>query len=172
MNKVKILSISVAALILLNLCVLLYISQKPTQPPPFQNGPPRDNNGPALIIIEKLQFNKAQIEQFNALKNQHHSLINQYAAEIKLTKTLLYQSISKDTGKNYSDSLFERLGSLQKDIERTHYNHFQSIKAICTPDQQGRFKSLMEEIGGFFNGPDNQRQRQPPPPPFENNKPE
>lgn len=170
MNKVKILSISVAALILLNLCVLIYISQKPTQPPPFENGPPRDHNGPAIIIIEKLQFNKAQIEQFNTLKNQHRLQIKQFNAAIKQTKTLLYQSISNDNGKNYSDSLIERLGSLQKDIERTHYNHFQSIKAICTPDQQERFKALMEEIGGFFNGPDNQRQ--PPPPPFENRKPE
>lgn len=170
MNKVKILSISVVALILLNLCVLIYIAQKPTQPPPFENGTPRDENNPGHIIIKKLQFNKAQIDQFNALKNQHRLQIKQFNAAIKQTKTFLYQSISKDTDKNYSDSLIERLGSLQVDIERTHYQHFQSIKAMCTPDQQERFKALMEEIGGFFNGTDNQRQ--PPPPPFENRKPE
>jgi Spy/CpxP family protein refolding chaperone len=168
MNKVKILSISVVALILLNLCVLIYITQKPTQPPPFENGPPKDENNPALIIIKKLQFNDEQIDQFNALKNQHHSQINQYNADIKLTKTLLYQSVSNDTGKNYSDSIIERLGSLQKDIERTHYQHFQSIKAMCTPAQQERFKDLMEEIGGFFNSPNNQRQPPPLLPPFEN----
>jgi hypothetical protein len=166
MNKVKILSISVVALILLNLCVLIYIAQKPTQPPPFENGPPRDDHSPALIIIKKLQFNEAQIDQFNALKNQHRLQIKQFNAAIKQTKTFLYQSISKDTGKNYSDSLIERLGSLQEDIERTHYQHFQSIKAMCTPAQQERFKDLMEEIGGFFNSPNNQQR--PPPPPFEN----
>ncbi len=166
MNKVKILSISVVALILLNLCVLIYIAQKPTQPPPFENGPPRDEHNPALIIIKKLQFNEAQIDQFNALKNQHRLQIKQFNAAIKQTKTFLYQSISKDTGKNYSDSLIERLGSLQEDIERTHYQHFQTMKAMCTPAQQERFKDLMEEIGGFFNSPNNQHQ--PPSPPFEN----
>jgi hypothetical protein len=58
------------------------------------------------------------------------------------------------------DSLENKLGELQRQIETVHYNHFTDIKKLCKPEQLENFNALTHDLAKFFAP-----ERNLPPPP-------
>ena len=156
MSKIKLLSIAVIGLFIINIAVVgfLMFRKPPTPPggtPPMgQEGrPPGQNEGPKKVIIEILHFDKEQAAQYEILIEQHQTIIKSLNDSIKDVKNELYSSLNKEnfTGK---DSLIAKLGLLQRRIELTHYEHFAAIKKLCKPEQLENYASLTKELARFF----------------------
>lgn len=148
MSKIKLLTIAVIGLLIVNLATVAFLLlRKPFQHP--EGRPPMEQAGPKNIIIDKLHFDKEQVAQYESLIEQHQAKIKSLNDSINIAKNELYSTLTSEnfTGK---DSLIERLGLLQKQVELTHYNHFASILAICKPDQIEAFNNLTKELAGFF----------------------
>lgn len=151
MNKIKLLTIAVIGLLILNFLVLgfLFFNKPPH--------PPRMDEGPKNIIIQKLNFNEKQIEDYKKLIEQHQATLRDIKNEIGETKQLLYQQLNtNDTLK--TNQLENKLGQLQVKIEETHFQHFLHIKKLCRPNQLKNYTELTEELAQLFN------QIQPPKP--------
>ena len=116
-------------------------------------------DGPKNIIIERLHFDKEQIEQYEKLIDEHQSSIKTTRDSIRMTKNDLYQTLNNESfaGK---DSLLVRLSVLQKQIELIHYNHFAQLKKLCKPGQLNAFNDLTKDLARFFAPP----KKGPPPP--------
>ena len=148
MERIKLLTVAVIALLLLNMGTLAYLfvgqgHQRMGPPPPPH---PRD------IIIRKLHFDDAQVQQYEKLIQWHRGQIEVRDREIGKTKDRLYLSLIKSPPDlKVKDSLIGRLSALQKEIEEVHFKHFQDIKAICKPEQIGDYNSLTEELGRIFS---------------------
>jgi hypothetical protein len=153
MNKTTLLSIAIAGLILVNLglmAVLLHrlpAQQQSQLPPPQQPGPPHE--GPKRIIIERLHFDPKQVAQYEELIEQHRAAIRSLEAEIRDTKNNLYLTLA-DSSRTGKDSLENRLGSLQKEIETVHYGHFEQIRRLCHTGQLPYFTSLTHDLAAYF----------------------
>ena len=147
MSKMKLLSIAVIGLLLLNFGTLAFLFlNKPPHPP---MGPGPGGEGPKRIIIERLGFDKEQIAQYEKLIDGHRRTIRELDGEIRETKNNLYSTLSSGSQLN-KDSLQTRLGEIQKQIETTHYNHFADIKKLCRPEQLKAFDELTKELARFF----------------------
>jgi len=119
--------------------------------------PPEEK--PKMIIIERLHFNKEQVDQYEQLIDQHRRSIKELDEQMRKTKNDLYSTLI-DNSSVSKDSLENKLGQIQKQIEETHYNHFADIKKLCKPDQLKYFNDLTTDLAKFFAPGKN-----PPPPP-------
>lgn len=148
MSKIKLLAIAVVGLLIVNLATVAFLLlRKPFQHP--EGRPPVEQAGPKNIIVDKLHFDEEQVAQYEALIEQHQEKIKSLNDSINIAKNELYSTLTRDNfiGK---DSLIDRLGFLQRQVELTHYDHFASIRAICKPDQLEAFNNLTKELAGFF----------------------
>lgn len=148
MNKIKLLSFSVTALLLLNFGILgfLFLSKNRAG---FQ-----ERKMPREIIIERLHFNDTQIVDYDKAIKMHQENIRNLDDSIRKTKNALYQLLNADTiHVAQKDSLYIKLASYQKQIETTHFNHFLEIKALCSKEQLSDYTALTEELSKMFSPP-------------------
>lgn len=149
MNKIKLLTYSVFALLLVNIISLVFVIQS-NKRNDWRH--PNERPRPDQIIIKKLHFDEQQKEDYQKLIHWHRSKINGFDAQIRETKQELYlQLLKSNTDERVKDSLVNNLTDFQKQIEMTHFKHFQDIKNICRPNQMQDFNELTEELALIFN---------------------
>jgi protein CpxP len=160
MSKLKLLQIAVIGLLLINIAALGWLFfGRPGHPPRDRSG----REGPADIIIERLHFDQQQVHAYDKLISQHRSTIRRLDGEILETKNALYNTLANDSSQA-KDSLQEKLGALQKEIETVHYDHFLEIKKLCKPSQAGYFNELTNDLAGYFSPGKNRPPHQDGPP--------
>ncbi|MES2240707.1 MAG: hypothetical protein V4497_10670 [Bacteroidota bacterium] len=162
MTKIKVLIVSVITLVVLNVSMIVFFM---TLKPRLEGG---DKDGPRRIIIEKLHFDKRQQEKYAVLIQEHRGTIETIENQIRQTKENLYSQLSTpEINENAKDSLINVLANYQKQIEKTHFDHFQKIKSLCdSPEQKEDFKALVKQLGKLFSGsrrpqPEENRGRRP-----------
>ncbi|MCW2119501.1 Spy/CpxP family protein refolding chaperone [Flavobacterium sp. 7A] len=146
MNKVKILTISVIALVLLNIGLIVFIRVMKSRMFGGSRG------GMRTMIIKKLDFDTQQQVQFEAIVKIHKAKIDSLDQVQKNTKESLFTQLTQpEVNENVKDSLITVLAENQKVIENAHFEHFRKMKSICkTPEQQEKFKALVKELGEMF----------------------
>ena len=145
MKKTTILGVATVVMIVLNCILLLTIYVKPKA-----IGPGIPHPEPKQVIIEKLQFTPEQIEQYEALIEEHRKNINELDSQIRDIKGQLYSLLSKDEKQHEKDSLITVINGRQKEIEYVHLKHFEDIKMLCTPKQKLLFEQLVPELPKLF----------------------
>ena len=148
MNKTKVLGFAVIALLVLNFGILafLFLSKN--------DDGTRGRKMPRAIVIEKLHFDENQIVEYDKIIKIHQDNIRSLDDSIRNAKNELYQLLnSENINSVQKDSLFLKLADYQKQIETTHFNHFQEIKKLCKKEQLSDYKNLTEELSKIFSHP-------------------
>ncbi|WP_395062852.1 hypothetical protein [Flavobacterium sp.] len=146
MNKTKLLSFAVLALLLLNFGILGFL---------FFSKDKEGFNGrkmPREIVIDKLHFDKNQTVTYGKMISKHQETIRNIDDSIRTTRNQLYKLLNAETiDSSKRDSLYEKFAGFQKQIETTHFNHFLEIKSICKEAQLDEYKDLTQELSTIFN---------------------
>lgn len=108
--------------------------------------------GPRKIIINRLQFDAAQVSAYDLLVQKHRADIHGNDSEMAATRQALYHQL-KDNDFSKNDSLLANIGRLQMIAEQIHLAHFQDIKKICRADQLAEFDQLSGELERLFKKP-------------------
>ncbi|MFM2214432.1 MAG: hypothetical protein RL427_1695 [Bacteroidota bacterium] len=149
MEKSKLLTISVFGLLLLNLATLGFLflhGPKGHRPPPQGN-----QLQPREVIINQLHFDAAQQKDYTKIIQIHQDAIRELDNNIRQTKNDLYALLSdSQVNVKTKDSLINVLNAYQKQINETHFKHFEDIKKLCHPDQMEDFNTLTGELGRIF----------------------
>ena len=148
MEKTKLLTISVIGLLLLNFAILgfLFLNEPRGHKPPHEGRPM-----PNEIIIEKLHFDNQQQKDYAKLIEWHRGEINKLDRNIREAKQQLYAHLNQgETNSKSKDSLIAIINLNQKQIEETHFKHFEDIKKLCHKDQLENFNDLTKELGRIF----------------------
>lgn len=151
MDKIKLLTYSVIGLLLLNTATIGFLVLRPGD---------RNRAEPRAIIIEKLNFDENQQKEYQQLIYWHRNQIDELDEKIWETKKKLYLQLqNKELDVKTKDSLIALLSKYQKQIETTHFNHFQDIKKLCRKNQLNNFNELTKELSRMFSN----KPRQKPP---------
>ena len=141
MSKTKLLVVAVCLLVAVNLFMMWQLAR------------PHDMPGPQnqKIIIERLGFDTNQVAQYDVLVNAHRSDIRMYEDSMKMLKTELYTNalVASDTAA--AQDIIGKIDGVHQAIEWVHYRHFESIRALCRPDQIPAFLSLTQDLAAMFN---------------------
>ncbi|PWA05866.1 periplasmic heavy metal sensor [Flavobacterium psychrotolerans] len=152
MDKIKLLTFAVIGLLLLNLTTLSLLFINPPK------GNEQNHKRPQEIIVEKLHFDKKQQEQYGQIIHWHRGRITDLEAQIRETKQDLYTLLQKEAvDETEKNNLITILANYQKEIEATHFKHFEDIKKICRRDQIKDYNTLTMELSKIFS----QKQRPP-----------
>ncbi len=141
MNKVKFLSIVSAILLMSNLAMIGFV---------LLRKPPRKEEGPRNIVIEKLHFDDKQIVAYDSLIVAHRKVIKSKNQEILQLKKELYNTLNQPFSTSQKDSLLLKISIVQSTIEQTHYAHFQDLKSLCNQNQQQNFENFTKELTDYF----------------------
>ncbi|MFM9825209.1 hypothetical protein [Flavobacterium sp.] len=157
MEKKKLLTITIIGLLLLNLGTLgfLFLHRTKGHRPPHE-----DRTKPKEIIIRQLNFDVVQQRDYAKLIEWHRREITRLDSNIRQTKNKLYSQLNQtEVNVKAKDSLIILLNSYQKQVEETHFQHFEDIKKLCNKEQMEDFSELTEELSRVFlpkpHGPKN-----------------
>lgn len=145
MKKLQILSIISIILLISNLALIWKITER--------QHPPHHNEGPKQIIIDRLQFDEAQIIEYEHLIEKHSKIIRETDGKITTLRKQLYNGLVVQQNYATRDSLITEIGQLQHAIEMINYHHFSDIKQLCKPEQQSLFNKLTIEMAQLFKHP-------------------
>lgn len=148
MSKLKLLSIAVFGLLVINLAIVgfLFLHQPSRQP---GERPPMDKEVPRQVIIDMLQLDKSQTAVYDKLITEHQVAIRALEDSVGMMKNNLYKTLNNESfaGK---DSMIHRLVELQEQIELVNFDHFVALKQLCRPDQLDNYNKLTIELARFF----------------------
>ncbi|MEO8404673.1 MAG: hypothetical protein ABI480_08765 [Chitinophagaceae bacterium] len=159
----KVLVFVIAVLLLSNIAMLYFYltdcGDKKKKP---------DNGGMRAYMIKTLKdsvgFNDQQIATYQQISDKHKAAMKPLFEEITNAKDSLYKLLLVDKP---SDSLINHyllmIGERQRNIDQRIFNHFSSLKEICTDDQRPKYDSLIQHVIkgmiGFPKKKDNKDQR-------------
>ena len=147
MEKTKLLTITVIGLLVLNLATLgfLFISGPKGHKPPHDRTEGRQM--PREIIINRLHFDVNQQKDYDKIIQWHKGEIKRLDSEIREAKIGLYSQLKESQlDLKVKDSLIAVINTNQKQIETTHFKHFEEVKKLCNKDQLEDFNELTEEL--------------------------
>ncbi|MBP6673471.1 MAG: periplasmic heavy metal sensor [Bacteroidetes bacterium] len=146
MNKTRLLSFAVVILFLMNIGMIsFFLLNRPPRPDGENRG-----DGPKRMIIDRLRFDKEQIDRYDALIEEHQRAVRSADEEIMQLKRELFSQISSPDPSR-EDSLIVKIGDVQRRIEHAHIAHFSGIRMICRPDQLNDFNGLSRELAQLFS---------------------
>lgn len=149
MNRVRLLTVAVIGLLLLNFGVLSVLFFRD---PGSGLRPPREE--PKYIIIRKLHLDAAQQQQYQLLIDEHRSQMRLLEKESRDLKNELYSQLKRENpDSSLTDPVIQKIADTQKKIERVNFAHFQKIRALCRPEQLADFNSLVEGLTEIFAPP-------------------
>ena len=140
-KKIKILSILVAVLVLLNVALLAYMWFAPH---PMMHGVRPPHHGPAGLVEQDLKFDDVQKERFEMMKHGHHeSMMRLDDTERELHK-LLYQKLIESLPVASVDTIIVQISALQRLRDSITYSHLIEVRQLCKPDQQKIFDEMLK----------------------------
>lgn len=144
MNKLKLLSIAVVGLLIINILLVVTL---------FMRKPHPNHEGPKKLIIEKLHLDEQQIKAYDTMVDRHRTEIRKSDDRILKLKNELYSHLNEAIDQHTKDSMIAEIAKVQTTIEHTHYKHFEDIKKLCKANQQKDFETLTQEIASLFGKP-------------------
>jgi periplasmic protein CpxP/Spy len=154
MKKENFLMMVVVALLVLNFGTLGYLFLGKGHNGGMPPHPPK----PDKVIIERLKLTPEQVGEFEVLKHEHHSGINQLNEASKQLYQEYFGLLKSDTADIAAAQVLEqRLAEVQMQKDSVTFDHFIKLRALCTDEQKPLFDDFVDELGEILV-------RQPPRP--------
>lgn len=151
MNKTKLLTLSVILLIALNFGILGFIVFLKPKAQTFEMQH-FSKSGPKEFIIRELNFDEKQKISYQKLIDAHRFRIRSLENNIHDAKDQLYRLLKDQNGNvKLQVVLIDCLAYYQKQIELTHFKHFQDIRKLCKKEQLKNFDALTEKLSKLFS---------------------
>ncbi|MFZ4679301.1 MAG: hypothetical protein ACOYLP_03955 [Flavobacterium sp.] len=151
MKKTKLLTITVIGLLLLNFAILAFLLVSGPREHKRPTDRPEGRPNPREIIIERLHFDDNQQKEYAVLIIWHRGEIKKLDTNIRPAKNELYNQLKQpQVHVKIKDSLIAVINANQKQIEETHFKHFEDIKKLCHQDQLEDFNELTEDLSRIF----------------------
>jgi periplasmic protein CpxP/Spy len=146
MNKNKILTFLVGILLLTNIAlVAFFVARKHT--PEKQRGRGGDRSAVMREFLkDSVGFNEQQLAQYDKLRQQNRETLRPLFEDLGNAKLQFYRFVSQPGPDSARLAAASLIGEKQKALDMAFFNHFEEIRALCTPAQQPGFDKVMQQI--------------------------
>ncbi|MCX6286269.1 MAG: periplasmic heavy metal sensor [Bacteroidetes bacterium] len=106
-------------------------------------------SGTCRFLNEKLALNAEQTAKVSEINKKFRDQTEPVVAEIKNTRTAMLDelsSVNPDTAR--LSQYTQKIGELQKSLQKAAIVQFQQLKQICTPDQCVKLSAIYSEVYG------------------------
>jgi Spy/CpxP family protein refolding chaperone len=99
------------------------------------------------FFAKELDLSESQTISFEKLRQEHFLKVRpEMEAIAPLKKQLVEESFKDNPDTKKTDSLVTAIGLHQAAIERKLLLHFHQLSKLCTPEQRGRLKTVLENM--------------------------
>ena len=106
-----------------------------------------DQNGMYTTLQKDVGFSKAQLDQYQVLRNQQRDTIKPLFNDLRKAKETFYGLIySSDVSDSLLNSDVDLIAQKQKELDLKMFNHFKNVRNLCTPDQLQKFDSTIKKV--------------------------
>ena len=117
---------------------------------------PNNNNNRGEFMVEKLKnevgFSDTQIAQYKEIRGKHKEAMKPLFDDIVNAKDSLYKLLGQTPSDSLVNHYLEMIGDKQEAIDQRIFNHFLTLKQLCTPEQLPRYDSTIQKvIKGMIN---------------------
>ncbi|GAB4093440.1 hypothetical protein [Flaviaesturariibacter terrae] len=153
-------AIAITVLLLLNIGLMatIWLQKEKSRDADTTEGPQR--GGPGALLVRELGFDSLQRLRFDSLRNDHHSRVEGYRNQMRDLKERFFAGIRRN--EPASDSIAAAIGSLQGQIDRSTYDHFRLVRALCNDSQKEKFDRIINRVLGQMGAPPRQHRPGPP----------
>ena len=106
-----------------------------------------------MKLKNEVGFTPEQLTLYDTLRAKHFETISPMFEELKMAKDSFFNLVYQQ---NVPDSVVKayanRIGEKQQAVDLKTFNHFRSIKAICTAEQQPKIDSFIQQVVKRING--------------------
>ncbi|WP_179334466.1 hypothetical protein [Winogradskyella costae] len=105
---------------------------------------PKQQHGDKDFIVKELNFNAAQLKEFNQKSKGHHQTMIKLSDEVKELKDYLFSTLSDDTVSTRTiDSITSLVCEKETAKEKEMFYHFKMIQDISNEKQKKKFKNIL-----------------------------
>jgi periplasmic protein CpxP/Spy len=116
--------------------------------PPQPKGPPNE------FLVKELKLDEKQQAQLDVLVKEHRQAAEQLRRKTREAKEsffdLLKQTNVTDSAKQ---AAAKSVSAITEELDLLTLNHFQKLRAICTPEQQKKFDEIIHEVTSMMGQP-------------------
>jgi len=142
MKRETLLTTAVIALLLLNFGTLGFLFFRKPPHPPGVNNRALDRQ-----IVETLALNPTQKQQFDSFKKNHHEQMISFNQQYRKAMENYFALLKNETIEPVQqDSMLAILSNIQQEKALVTFEHFKTLKTLCTPEQQQNFEALLPEL--------------------------
>lgn len=109
---------------------------------------------PAEFLVKELSLDARQQEQLKVLVTEHRKNAEELRMKIRTAKEsffdLLKQSQVADSTKTQAA---KAVSVITEQLDLLTLNHFQQVRALCTPEQQKKFDGIIHEVTAMIGQP-------------------
>jgi Spy/CpxP family protein refolding chaperone len=149
---------------ILNLVLIASIWFRPHPHPPMHPMPPmgpmHENQGhhrgdhhdmphemPGDFLAQELHLNPSQLREFNKLRDEHREHIRELQHDGKDLRDEFFKNLESDQNDSAAvKKLAESIAANQEKIELATFDHFESVRKLCDPDQKKIFDNIIAEV--------------------------
>lgn len=142
----KILLVIIGVLLLSNIW-LLYTQVWNKKPRTVKFGDKELRERVKMKLEKEVGFTSQQLAQYDSLRTKHFDAINPMFEELKMAKDSFFNLVFKP---GVPDSVIvsyaNKIGEKQQAIDMRTFNHFTSIRSICTAEQHPKIDSFIYQV--------------------------
>src|SRR5688572_23806048 len=128
----------IAILLLSNIALLYFYIQKDGK-----KGQKSDRGSFREYMVQTLKnevgFNDEQIAKYVEISDKHKQVMKPMFADIHMAKDSFYKLLKEEPADSVLNKYLIRIGEKQENIDQRIFNHFLTLKHLCTPDQLPKY---------------------------------
>lgn len=102
--------------------------------------------GPGNFIATQLDFDAAQLQQFEKMDAEHREKIKDLLGDIRASKDVLFDKASDSTvNESEIDAIVTEIANKEKAKELETFRFFKAVVELCNENQKERFRSIIKD---------------------------
>jgi protein CpxP len=163
---------ALAIMNLVTLATLWYAVIRKPQPAP----PPREGNPSESVnrfLEQELHLAPEQTAEFREMRRSHTAEQQAIQDEIRrLKKAEMDELLTAQPDQAKGEALAAAIGAKETEKEKLLFAHLRNLMALCRPEQQERFRSIMGELIRMMGPPGQPQPEKKPPEKKPNDRPD
>jgi hypothetical protein len=138
----------VLVLVIANLVILtIFLSGRGNGHP----GPPEQASD---FIVRELKFTEDQQKSYMELVSEHRTMAAGARENIRKAKNNFFELLqSAEVNDSLKQAALKTIGKQTEDLDLITFDHFKKVRDLCTPDQQKKFDSIINQVLRMMSGP-------------------
>ncbi len=134
--------IIIGVLLLTNIAVLAYFLT-PKKASGAAQSEQRDRSGVADQLQKEVGFNDEQLAQYKLLKEKQRQTLKPMFDDMRKAKDSLFRLLSFEVSDSVMNNAANVIAQKQKALDLQTLTYFKQVRALCTPEQQPKYDSLI-----------------------------